>query len=358
MSNIKYINSQLSDFVDLRDNTDDLRKKLLLFIYCISPIRLKNKTSIQKLNFFAQFEGLLPFIPKTLNHFGAYSSDIEYLLNDLINAGWLKEESHKVHHLTDIFTNERDFTVYKIPYDVQKNINRWAKKYDMDLDDYRREMDEFCKKHEKNTKFLGEKSKRKFLETIKTPDNYLFFDKTIIDEKLKEKLAFNGIDVIGIENFIKLPIALISKKIRTPSEIVEGIATEIISNKEKLNSFHFNIRSIHGNFYNKYGKINKNLMYSPVFLVGHFKKCSTSDKGYIAKFCDSTVKPKKHEIDVIIGKNGKFCQNRSIEDIKTNECIIIGKLDEIAGKPIIIVIGLIKIDSLPTAYIWEGKDYL
>lgn len=358
MSDNKYINCQLSDFVDQRGNIDDLRKKLLLFIYCISSDRLKNKTSIQKLNFFAQYEWLLPFIPKTLNHFGAYSSDIEYLLNDLINMGWLKEESHKVHHWAELFTTEREFTIYKIPLDVQKNINKWAKQYDMDLDDYRHEMDVFCKKHEKDTKILGERSKRQYLETIKISDNYLFFDKTIIDEKLQEKLAFNGIDVVGIEDFIKFPIPLIYKKIRTPSEIVEGIATELVNNKERLESYYFNVRSIHGNFFNQNGKINKNLIYSPVFLVGYFKKCSNSNKGYIAKFCDSVVKPKEHEIDVIIGKNGQFCQNRSIEDIKTNECIIIGKLDEIAGKPTIIVIGLIKIDTLHPAYLWDGKDHL
>jgi len=331
------------------DTIKTLRKKLLIFISCIPSDRQKSKTTIQKLNFFAQFEDLLPFFPKTANHFGSYSSDIEYLLNDLINKGQLENGTYIVDHwFIDKFTMGRDISIFSIPPDVQKKIPVWARELNIDLSEYRNEVIAFCKRYEHDAGVLGNLSKKRFLETIKQHQNHLFFDKSLIDDNLKNKLKFIGIDTIGIEGIFKIPVPIISKSDRTPAEIVSGIATEIINRKENLESYHFNIRSIHANFPIK-GKIS--LLGQPVFLVGYFVRFSPNVTGNIAMFRDSVVKPELHEIEVIIGKNGKFCPYHTIDSIKNDECIVIGVIDENKGKPIIKVIGLIRIDSLPFDFI-------
>ncbi len=309
----------------------------------------KSKTTIQKLNFFAQFENLLPYFPKTANHFGSFSSDIEYLLNDLTNKGYLENEIYEVNHwLGDKFAIGREIPIYHIPSDIQKKIPIWAKELNIDLFEYHSKVSTFCKKYEYDAGVLGNLSKKQFLSTIKQHQNHLFFDKSLIDDNLKEKLKFIGIDTIGIEGVFKIPVPIISKSDRTPAEIVSGIATEIINRKENLESYHFNIRSIHANSFNK-EKIR--LFGQPVFLVGYFVRFSPNEAGNIAIFRDSVVKPELHEIEVIIGKNGKFCPYNTIDSIKNDECIILGIIDEKEAKPIIKVIGLIRIDLLPLDFI-------
>ncbi|MBU4056235.1 MAG: hypothetical protein KKA41_17915, partial [Proteobacteria bacterium] len=86
-------------------------------------------------------------------------------------------------------------------------------------------------------------------------------------------------------------------------------------------------------------------------LVGYFVNFSTHNNGTIAKFRDSTVIPQQHEIEVFIGKYGEFCHYRSMDDIKTNECIVVGIIDEKEGEPIIRTIGIIRIDSLSDDFI-------
>ncbi len=323
---------------------------MLIFISCIPSARQKSKTTIQKLNFFAQFEeDLLPYFPKTANHFGSYSSDIEYLLNDLVNNGQLETGTYKINHwIADKFSTEREINTYRIPSDIQEKVRVWAKELNIDLPDYHIKVSSFCGKYQYDAKILGDLSKEKFLKTINQRIDHLFFDTSFIDEKLKEKLKLKGIDVIGLEGILKLPFPIILKSERTPAEIVSGIATGIINKKETLEPYHFSIRSIHTNF-SKNGKMN--LLGEPVFLVGYFVNFSTHINGCIAKFRDSIVMPQQHEIGVIIGKDGKFCQYRSIDDIKTNECIVVGIIDEKEGKPIIMAIGIIRIDSLSNDFI-------
>lgn len=362
---IKHRNTKLTDFTpevdivktdDAKTNTvksdtiETLRKKLLIFISCIPSARQKSKTTIQKLNFFAQFEeDLLPYFPKTANHFGSYSSDIEYLLNDLVNNGQLETGTYKINHwIVDKFSAEREINTYRIPLDVQEKIRVWAKELNIDYPDYRIKVSSFCESYQYDAKILGDLSKKKFLETINQRLNHLFFDISYIDEKLKEKLKLKGIDIIGLESILKLPFPIILRSERKPAEIVSGIATGIINKKETLYPYHFSIRSIHTNF-SKNGKIN--LLGEPVFLVGYFVNFSTHNNGTIAKFRDSTVIPQQHEIEVFIGKYGEFCHYRSIDDIKTNECIVVGIIDEKEGEPIIRTIGIIRIDSLSDDFI-------
>lgn len=323
---------------------------MLIFISCIPSARQKSKTTIQKLNFFGQFEeDLLPYFPKTANHFGSYSSDIEYLLNDLVNNGQLETGTYKVNHwIVDKFSTEREINTYRIPSDIQEKISNWAKELNIDLSDYRIKVSSFCERYHYDAKILGDLSKKKFLETISQRLNHLFFDISFVDGKLKEKLKFKGIDIIGLEGILKLPFPIILKSERTPAEIVSGIATGIINKKETLDPYHFSIRSLHANF-SKNGKIN--MLGEPVFLVGYFAGFSIHNNGCIAKFRDSTVVPQQHEIEVIIGNDGKFCQYRSMDDIKTNECIVVGIIDEQERKPIIRTIGIIRIDSLSDDFI-------
>ncbi len=361
---IKHRNTKLTDFTpevdivktdDAKTNTvksdtiETLMKKLLIFISCIPSARQKSKTTIQKLNFFGQFEeNLLPYFPKTANHYGSYSSDIEYLLNDLVNTGQLEIGAYEVNHwIIDKLTTEREIDVFRIPLDIQKKIPIWAKELNIDLSEYRVKVRTFCNKYRYDAKILGNLSKKTFLDKIKQRINHIFFDTSLIDENLKEKLKFIGIDTIGVEGSFKIPLPKILKSDRSPMEIVSGIASEIINKKENLDSYHFNIRWIHANF----SKNGMNLLGKPVFLVGYFTRITPIDAGYIAKFRDSVIKPEPHEIEVMIGQNGNFCQYRSIDDIKTNECIVVGIIDEKERKPIIKTIGIIRIDSLSDDFI-------
>ncbi len=146
----------------------------------------------------------------------------------MINKGQLENGIYKVDHwCIDKFIG-RNIPIYRIPPDVQKKIPGWAGELNIDLSEYSIKVNEFCKRYEHDAGVLGNLSKKQFLETIKRHQNYLFFDKSLIDDNLKEKLKFIGIDTIGIEGVFKIPVPIISTSNRTPAEIVSGIGTEII----------------------------------------------------------------------------------------------------------------------------------
>ena len=244
MAGAKYKDCTLSDFIHQKNNLensppnedlplyDKVCMNLLLFIYCISDKRSRNKTSIQKLSFFAQLVKLFPFLPKTINHYGAYSFDIEYLIDNLITKGYLTKESYKIQNrTTDLLFGEREFTIYDIPANIHKKMYQYAEQLNIDLNEYKYEISDFCKKYTQNAKILGARSKNHFLQTIKQQDNHIFFDKSIIDNKLKRKFTFGGFDTVGWEEYVKIPVPIISKSNRTPAEIIGGIASEIVNNK-------------------------------------------------------------------------------------------------------------------------------
>ena len=264
----------------------------------------------------------IPFYPRSIGHFGAYSIDIHYCIKILEALGFLSHTAHQIATRKTFHVNSH----------VGNSI-------DFDQILYEKEILKSCAAKLENESFEYENGIcDTYFDFLEKEYNYLFTHLGCLDHGSSTKV---DLEQIGIDDFRSLTRSEPKEKSGKrgyEERILSKLGENILSHCNDLFPYNLRLASLKKAYYNYKEKIEGKL----VSVIGIFDEYERIPGNYLYEFRDSIVLGIHHRIHALFGENGKFlCRKPALSN---RECFLLGFVDSFSGEVALRAAGVIKID--------------
>ncbi len=274
----------------------------------------------------------IPFYPRSIGPFEAYSDDICYCIEILKNVGFLDQVTHQL-------TASKKFAVNSY---IWRNV-------DIDQIVCKKEILESCAAKIEDEPFEYERKNiinSYYLSILEKEYNYLFTHLGSLSSNSGAKADLKQIGIDSLKSLRSLEPKEESGKRGYEERILSKVGENILSHYDRLSPYNIRLSTIK----NIYEKDKKKVEGAPICIIGIFSEYEKIPGNYLYKFLDSIVLGSNHRIRVIFRENGKFLSEKLA--LSEKECFLLGFVTSFREEVAIRAAGVVKINpefgTIPT----------
>jgi len=261
----------------------------------------------------------VPFYPRSIGPFEAYSSDIHYCIAVLVSLGFLNQVTHYTDKAFYV-----DPTIWR-----KTDINQLL---------LEKQLLKSCAVKVKNEFKLGN-GVCTFIDFF-GEDNYLFTHLGCLGRKSDVTVDLKQ---VGINNFKELRESeprWHMKKSGYEEKILSHLGKSILSHYYSLYPYNLGLASLKEAYEEKKEHISGKLVSIVGIFENEYEKIS---KDFVYDFRDSIILDANHRIRVLFGEEGDFLCRKSL--LSNRECLLLGFVEPFSGEGALRAAGVINICS-------------